>query len=84
VESEWARIADVEDDFSKLLSIKAPLKILLSDSGPDRSAKLIERINGCARTFEQHLPGDIYYLIDYHAGRRDVYRCEIQRTCSDG
>jgi hypothetical protein len=88
VESEFERnVQGIIYDFWKLLSIKAPLKILIIDSrkqGTRYFRRLFEVINAYARGFEQHLPREIYYLLDFHDNRRDAYRYVIGSTCHRG
>ena len=88
VESEFGRnVQGVVYDFWKLLSVKAALKILILDSGKPRTRyakKLFEEITKYARGFEQHLPKEIYYLIDFHNNRQDVYRYVIGNRCPQG
>ena len=86
VESEFEyNVEEVNYDFSKLLSIKAPLKILIVDMKGKRPDRLINKLNEYASGFEQHLAGEIYYLIDFHhPATHDVYRYEVGSTCSDG
>jgi hypothetical protein len=88
VESEFGRnIQGVVYDFWKLLSIKAALKILILDSGKPGtrySKKLFEEINKYAQGFEQYLPREIYYLIDFHNNQQDVYRYVIGNRCPRG
>jgi hypothetical protein len=88
VESEFGRnIKGVVYDFWKLLSIKAALKILILDSGKPETRyakKLFGEINKYAQGFEQYLPREIYYLIDFHDGRQDVYRYVISSRCPQG
>ena len=89
VESEWGSSVDgIKFDFMRLLSFKAPLKILIIDTGRRGIDAVKNRIEGYARGFEQHQPGEVYYLIDYHEGRdkgqHDVYRYETGRACASG
>jgi len=88
VESEFGRnVQGVVYDFWKLLSVKAALKILILDSGKPRTRyakKLFEEITKYARGFEQHLPKEIYYLLDFHHNRQDVYRYVIGDRCPQG
>ena len=88
VESEFGRnIQGVVYDFWKLLSIKAALKILILDSGKPGtrySKKLFDEINKYAQGFEQYLPREIYYLIDFHNNREDVYRYVVGNRCPGG
>lgn len=82
VESEFGYHVDgIKYDFMKLLSFKAPLKILIVGRSIDAVKNKIEE---CARGFEQHQPGEVYYLINCHKGRHDVYRYETGRTCPNG
>jgi hypothetical protein len=63
VESEFeCNIESINYDFSKLLSIKAPLKILIVDMQGEGHDHLIHKLNEYASGFEQHLAGEIYPL----------------------
>jgi hypothetical protein len=88
VESEFGRnIQGLVYDFWKLLSIKAALKILILDSGKPgtpHAKKLFEEITKYAQGFEQYLPKEIYYLIDFHNNRQDVYRYVIGNRSPQG
>jgi hypothetical protein len=78
VESEFSeRPAHICYDFRKLLSIKAPLKILIIDSRKNLSEVILTGINECAQRFEQHQMGEVYYVLDFHQGRVDVHRWQI-------
>lgn len=85
VESEWGFSADgIKFDFMRLLSFKAPLKILIIGIGGRRIDAVKKKIEECARGFEQHQSGEVYYLINFHSGRHDVYRYTTGRTCANG
>jgi len=85
VESELGyHVEGIKFDFSKLLSFKAPLKIMIVDTGRREPAKLLQAIEEYARSFRQHQPGEVYYLIDFHNSRHDVYRYTTGRHCTNG
>jgi hypothetical protein len=85
VESELGSNLDgIKFDFMRLLSIKAPLKILIVGIERRRIRALKNKIEECARGFEQHQPGEAYYLINFIAGGHDVYRYKTGRSCPNG
>ena len=73
-----------EYDFRKLLSIKAPLKIFVIDSAKKPSTDSLRALELIASRFQQHLPSEVYYVLDYHRGRVDVYREIVPDTILDG
>ena len=105
-ESEWAadrwgsqtRWTFVEEDFEKLLAVKAPLKILIFSSTSEsiRTSKdqevdfpfsyAKERLEASLRGYSHHLPGETYLLLDFPAtGDKDgegVYDAHV--WVSDG
>lgn len=78
VESEMDYNVDgIELDFMKLLSFKAPLKILIVDTGKQPSNHLRARLQERATAFKQHQPPETYYFINFHQRKYSVYCAEL-------
>ena len=77
LESEWERRTTgfVRDDFQKLLATKAPIKLMLFDSGGKEKNRsdFIADMQTCAWRFTQHLKHELYYIIDFSAGAHHVW-----------
>lgn len=84
LESEWGNpqhhlsgnfdkiAAEVEADFSKLLSYKAPLKAMVytSEANAELQGKVQQRVGALIAEFNQHVAGEVYLLIDFRPGGR--------------
>jgi len=70
MESEWGSPAEVEADFSKLLSYKAPLKVMVYGSGgnAELQGEVQQRVRDLIAKFSQHVAGEVYLLIDFRPG----------------
>jgi hypothetical protein len=83
LESEWADdIGEVMFDFSKVLSMKAPIKLLLFEAGNNSrrtASDQIERLNLLCRRWQQHSCGDALYAINFHDGEHETYFGEATR-----
>lgn len=77
LESEWANdIGAVLFDFSKILSMKAPIKLLLFENGKNgrgTDSDQIEQLNLLCRRWQQHSRGDALYAINFHDGEHETY-----------
>lgn len=84
LESEWADdLKEVRFDFSKLLSIKAPIKLLLFEAGKNSkrtSAEQINDLNELCRIWPQHSLGDLLYAINFHDGEHETHFYEVRRA----
>ena len=87
LESEWCdRVNEVASDFCKLLALKAPLKILLFESGKKSTVKVethLEELNRVGKTWRQHSKGDLLYAINFHDSRHETYFYEIEKDGSN-
>jgi hypothetical protein len=85
VESEFRdNVGDLLYDFKKLLVIKAALKIFILDSRRRDARWFLDPLEELCKAFEQHSPGEIYYILDFHQGRVDVYREVVPKTAIEG
>lgn len=66
VESELGKEREVLDDFQKLLSVKAPLKVMIYYLFDKPFLTEFERY---IEAFDQHVPGENYLLIEFAPGR---------------
>jgi len=67
VESEWGKTGDVEDDFDKLMSIKARHKILLFATKINKSSETVGRLESHLRAYPYHLEGEEYMALNVTA-----------------
>lgn len=68
VESEWGTLAQVEDDFDKLMSIKARSKLMLFNTNNHRGAEIIvNKLESNMRVYPYHLAGEEYMLLEVTA-----------------
>lgn len=86
VESEWADDnEEVRFDFSKLLTVKAPIKILIFQAGEnsrnDRSKQISYLEELCCR-WSQHTAGDKLYLLNFYDGKHEVHFAEVATSGS--
>ena len=84
LESEWQDdVHEVASDFCKLLALKAPVKILLFQSG-DKSkveiGKHLKELNRIGKTWRQHSRGDLIYAINFHDGRHESYFYGVKKA----
>ena len=63
VESEWKGPGEVESDFLKLLSIKAPRKMMLFGT-KDQTAAIVKSLESLMSKYPYHIAGEEYLLID--------------------
>ncbi|HWE83936.1 MAG TPA: hypothetical protein VG267_03265 [Terracidiphilus sp.] len=76
-ESEWGGISQFDEDFAKLLSLKAWAKIFLFDSREHRgSERMVAKIEGYMGVFPYHLSGEDYLLIE--ATKQGAFRYHFQ------
>jgi len=88
-ESEWGNtrheagnVFRVADDFDKLLSFKAPLKLMIFDSYGTKAKdqglreKVVAELNRRLRDFGGHSRGEVYLLIDM-CSKPALWMCEI-------
>jgi hypothetical protein len=74
VESELGKSDDVLDDFEKLMCVKAPLKLLLSELGESKTVQQLKDLEQYLTTFEQHIEGETYLLVDFAYGSHRCYK----------
>lgn len=90
-EMEWGNTRDskgntakVVEDFDKLLSFKAPFKLMLVDSYEDEQEQLnvTSAIEGYLRRFGDHRTGEQYLVVDV-SPLRNAWLCNIYRDGED-
>lgn len=64
VESEWGKPGDVEDDFDKLMSIKAQFKLLFFGVKSNKCSEMIKRLELLLRKYPYHLEGEEYLAVN--------------------
>jgi hypothetical protein len=67
VESEWGDASEVQDDFDKLMSIKARRKLLLFSTNkriPSAPQEVLRHIEQSMRAYPYHLAGEEYMALD--------------------
>ena len=68
VESEWLKPTEIEADFLKLLSIKAPKKLLVFKTRDRRQTEeVIQRIQSLMLKYPYHLAGEEYMAVERRA-----------------
>jgi hypothetical protein len=81
VESEWGMPGDVQDDFDKLMSIKAQRKLLIFNAiGQFQSNQVVERLEGSMRAYPLHLEGEEYMALDMRAEGTFGYRFKVPKN----
>ena len=79
VESEWGNLRAIEDDFDKLMSIKARRKLLLFSTKNHTGADtIVDRIESNMRAFPYHLIGEEYMLLEVTASDAFRYYFKVQ------
>lgn len=74
VESEWGDEGDVLDDFSKLLVMKAPLKVMVHFA---YKGSFVERFeNEYLDVFDHHVKGEQYLLVEFQGVQDRAYLYE--------
>lgn len=82
LESEWNHSPnDVAYDFSKLLAVKAPLKIMLFED-PKGLPAYIDALDSLGRKWLQHAEGDVIYAINFSNGKHVTFY-EVRVSGSD-
>jgi hypothetical protein len=77
VESEWGDEGDVLDDFSKLLVVKAPLKVMIHFA---YNGSFVERFEKeYLSVFDHHVKGEQYLLIEFHSVQDRAYLYEAPK-----
>jgi hypothetical protein len=77
VESEWGRPGDVEDDFDKLMSIKARRKLLLFCTKTQEAEDLVKRLELDMRAYPYHLAGEEYMALNVNAEGAFRYHFQV-------
>jgi hypothetical protein len=80
VESEWGKDKEIFHDFGKLLSIKAPLKVMIYGTSKHgmQSSPIRQGIeNSYMKRFTQHVVGEKYLLIEVDAPEKNVFAYEF-------
>jgi hypothetical protein len=82
VESEWGELGEVEDDFDKLMSIKARRKLLLfSTKHHEGAGNIMKRIESNMLAYPYHLAGEEYMALEVIAQGAFRYHFQVP---SDG
>jgi hypothetical protein len=79
VESEWGRAGDIEDDFVKLVSIKAPRKLMLFATKIQDSRSVVEGLEHLMRKYRYHLEGEEYVALNVTAEKPLCYHFRVPR-----
>jgi hypothetical protein len=81
-ESEWGDPGSVQDDFQKLLCIKAPVKLLLFayKKGSSNSIAVWDRIRNYLNDYPHHLSGETYIFMEFHANSCHFVIEKIEKT----
>ncbi len=80
VESEWGKLAPIEDDFDKLLSIKAPRKLMLFNTSNHKGAnEIVEKLASNMLAFPYHLVGEEYMLMEVTAPGAFRYYFKLEK-----
>ncbi|MGH9492831.1 MAG: hypothetical protein ACRD2K_04960 [Terriglobales bacterium] len=79
VESEWGPAEKVIEDFAKLLSFKAPLKLMVycADHSQEEGDVVFMALQGMMTLFGQHVEGEEYVLLDFSRHGRRAYSCKV-------
>jgi hypothetical protein len=82
-ESEWGNSGSVQDDFQKLLCIKAPVKVLLfAYKKESKNSKAVwDDLSDYMNDYPYHLTGEAYIFMEFHA---DSCRFVIERIQKTG
>jgi len=94
VECEWAswyknneaRANEVAYDFEKLLSFKAPLKLLIFECVDQEGRRLLhKRLCDYLSTFSQHVKGECYLFVEFSRGQcyADTYEVKQDGAVSN-
>jgi len=85
-ECEWGNLRDVQsnhlrvaEDFDKLLSFKAPLKLMIFDSYNEEAlqARIISELDRYLQAFGDHRAGEIYVALDM-SRQKKAWLCRIE------
>lgn len=91
-ESEWAswfkkkprKIDLIRDDFEKLMSMKAPLKLMIFESDDlDQQKAIIGALERYLGESDQNVPGERYLLVDFNNGSHWSFQLEIPSAAKD-
>jgi hypothetical protein len=63
-ESEWGKPGDIEDDFDKLMSIKAHDKLMLFTTFLQDSPAVVERLESALLKYPYHIEGEEYMALN--------------------
>ena len=78
LESEWNKSKDeVINDFCKLLTVKAPIKIMLFEGRGDPE-EYVEALSDLGGRWLQHTQGDLIYVINFKDGKHKTWFCEVK------
>ncbi len=76
-ESEWGGLAAVEEDFGKLLSIKARHKLFLFATKNHQPETTLKQLEANMVAYPYHLAGEEYMLLEITAPGAFRYRFEV-------
>ncbi len=83
VECEWSSIpAQIRDDFEKLMSIKAPLKLFIYATDKIKNSRVQQVLSEYLRNFSQNVEGEMYLLMEVHDRRANFYTYRLPRNGS--
>lgn len=78
VESEWGKPEDVQDDFDKLMNIKARRKLLLFGTKIESERqRLLALIEESMKSYPCHTAGEEYMLVDFQTGGAFQYAFSV-------
>jgi hypothetical protein len=80
VESEWGKPGDIEDDFDKLMSIKARHKLLIFATKVRDSAGMVKRLESLLLEYPHHIEGEEYMALNITAEGALRYRFQVPRN----
>jgi hypothetical protein len=81
-ESEWGDPGSVQDDFQKLLCIKAPVKLLLFAFKKESNSSIAvwDGIRNYLNDYPHHLSGETYVFMEFHADSCRFVIKKVEKT----
>ena len=74
VECEWSKIEpQIKDDFEKLMSVKAPLKLFIYATDKVANERVHEWLREWMGKFSQHIEGEEYLLMEVKGKQANFY-----------
>jgi len=86
MESEWGDVGDVVNDFTKLMNVKASIKVMIfTTKGDDVGRlKMNTAIENCLRSSVHHVSGEEYALFNFPFGLPGMAYCYSYAVLRDG